>query len=226
MCLARISRDSKFFYDVPFGIVREEGEFPCAWREFREIQSFFAVQNDELTVALDSSTVLIDFKDRVNENQSCILQPILLASINSCGGDHYYYCQKGLHGYRFSLHTFKQDALKAIRTGMEFYHPLVAKPVVTQGTNNLPEIYSFFEMKPKNVFLSTIRQAGDGKGFIVRFYEGIGNTSTTAVLRGLLKDHVVQPALITEDALGSSKISEGRIETKLKPFEIFTAKVT
>jgi len=74
----------------------------------------------------------------------------------------------------------------AYKNGLTFNSPLVAwcgKSETTVSNITLPSSKSLVSVSPSNIIVSAIKQAEDGDGLVVRFYEAEGRY-TKAIIKG------------------------------------------
>ena len=82
---------------------------------------------------------------------------------------------QGHHEFTYSLYPHAgtwRDGM-TVRHGYDLNYPLLAV-ATTQHPGTLPAQQSFFSTKEDNVVITAIKQAADGSGTIVRFYEWAG----------------------------------------------------
>lgn len=223
-----VSDKAKVSYDVPFGVVEIGKEFDCAWKRQREVQNFMTVSEGDLGITLGVSCAVNDYEDRSPPPVlTPVLQPILIASIRSCGGDQYYYRQEGMYGYRFSLTTHKGDWKNGYRFGYEFNHSLYpvmvpekAKPVLAEGEG------SFLTVKQKNVIISTFKKAEDDDSYVMRCFdmEGEGGKAAIEVLRPI--ERLRETNIIEEEGNDITAKADGKgFVTAIEPYGIHTYKL-
>ena len=223
-----MSDKAQISYDVPFGVVEIGKEFDCAWRRQREVQNFMTVSENNLAVTLGTSCAVNDYEDRSPSYvPTPVLQPILIASIRTCGGDHYYYRQEGMHHYRFSLTSHVGDWKNAYRFGYEFNHTLY--PVLVRGEHEgdlkEPE-KSFISVEPKCVIVSTFKLAEDDDHYVLRCFdmEGKGGKANVELFRPIEK--LFETNIIEEEGKEiTGKVSKTGFAGEIEPYGIHTYKV-
>jgi len=223
-----VSDRAQVSYDVPFGVVEVGKEFDCAWRRQREVQNFMTVAEDGRAITLGVSCAVNDYEDRSPPATTTpVLQPILIASIHSCGGDKYYYRQKGMHQYRFSLTTHAGDWKDAYRFGYEFNHSLypVVLPERTGGVL-AGGCRSFLIVQPDNVIISTFKKAEDDDGYVLRCFdmEGSGAHAEVELFRPI--STLMETNIIEEEPTDITAQVEGKtFSCDIEPYGIRTYKV-
>ncbi len=82
---------------------------------------------------------------------------------------------QGHHEFTYSLypHAGTWREAMTVRQGYDLNYPLLAL-ATTQHPGTLPAQQSFFSTKEDNVVITAVKQAADGSGTIVRFYEWAG----------------------------------------------------
>ncbi len=82
---------------------------------------------------------------------------------------------QGHHEFTYSLypHAGTWREAMTVRQGYDLNYPLLAV-TTTQHPGTLPAQHSFFSTKEDNVVITAVKQAADGSGTIVRFYEWAG----------------------------------------------------
>lgn len=110
--------------------------------------------------------------------------------------------------------------------GWEHNAPLMARYIGDSQSGPLPTARaSFSEGLPKNVILQTLKQAEDGTGYVVRFYETEGR-ATEVVWSGLpLKVSQVQVTNLVESTTGNVKVEGGKMRFTIGPWQFVTVRV-
>ena len=89
---------------------------------------------------------------------------------------------RGKHTIEYALYPHQgtwRDAL-TVQRGYEFNNPLLT--VATDAhTGSLPTTHSFVRIDPPNLVLSSIKIAEDGDGWVVQWYESLGQASVATV---------------------------------------------
>ncbi len=82
---------------------------------------------------------------------------------------------QGHHEFTYSLYPHARTWREAmtVRQGYDLNYPLLAV-TTTQHPGTLPAEDSFFATKEDNVVITAVKEAADGSGMIVRFYEWAG----------------------------------------------------
>jgi alpha-mannosidase len=116
---------------------------------------------------------------------------------------------RGSHTFTYAFTPFATDDLgKVVREGYRLNHPL--------GIGDT-EFESFASTDHPGVVIETIKTAESGRGTVIRLYESLGRTSTTA-LRTRLPHSSAQLTDLLERPLGPADLGS----LTLTPFEIVT----
>jgi alpha-mannosidase len=152
---------------------------PVAQHRWRGLRGWVELANDQTSVTLASQCNYAAFKDVSADPQpGYLIQPLLLRTVRSCGGNHFHYTQKGPQEFRFAFQTQADPT----RLGEELDSPLLAcGPNALAGNSpNLPERHSFLGISAPNVHVAVVKQAEDGQGLILRLVEMRERTQATS----------------------------------------------
>lgn len=187
--------DAQVAYHVPMGVVevgRDEIEGaageryvqPCAEVHPREVQDWFAANDDGMGVTISSSVAAFDWIDPlIPDADVTVLQPILLASRRSCHGEGNWYLQAGDHSYHFSLSSYDGNWRGGYRFGMESNLPLFPVTHPRSGmTGYLPEMKSFCSVSAENLIVSTVKKCETDDSVVIRCFDIEGRDTNAAVL--------------------------------------------
>jgi len=176
------NQDSKVTYEVPFGIVTVgEDEIPGAAGERyqqpandlhpREVLDWISANNKDFGVTFSSCVSVWDYEDITGlDNNSCLLQPILLASRKSCHHNGNWYLQPGDHHFKFSMTSHEKGWKNGFTKAKSFNNPFNFTFKGKSQKGSLPEQYSFMSLTEEKVLLSTLKKAEDCDDIIVRLY--------------------------------------------------------
>lgn len=185
-----------FRYEIGAGSVRpNEDHIPGACRDWFAVQRWVTVATDAGAVAWTPvDTPLITLCD-LTPGKWLEELPITNGTIFAYVMNNYWFTnykagQNGWMTYRYSLTSDAAiDPSAACRFGESVVAPMRAVRLhENRGTPTLPASRSFCRVEPDNVMLTTIKQADDGKGVIVRLRETGGKATDakiTATLTGL-----------------------------------------
>jgi alpha-mannosidase len=177
-------------YAVPYGWEQFGQEMPYAapWfshdikpvleHRWRGVRGWVELAGDGQSIALASQCNYAAFKDlSADPKPGFLIQPLLLRTVRSCGGDHFFYDQKGEHEFRFAL----QAQTDPTHLGEELDSPLIAFAAsgAAAGVPALPDRLSFLTVDSSNVHVPVFKKAQDGKGVIVRLVEMRERTKAT-----------------------------------------------
>jgi alpha-mannosidase len=129
--------------------------------------------------------------------------------------------------YSILLHEKSWKEAETYRRAQEVNMPLAAMQLNKgdQQDRTLESPYSFLEIKPRNILLSTMKSGRDGKWAIVRFYETEGR-KTVARLRFARQIRTVFRLDLLENELDEgSDIGRDTLELEVEPFKIVTLKI-
>lgn len=174
---------SEISYEVPYGsLVVGRDEMPGAAGERyyvenkdqhpRGIGNWISASSDKVSVTLSSSVAVADYIDPTdNPVDYTILQPILLASRQSCHPQGNSFFQPGDHSFRFSLTSHESGSIEREEEGVSgnfpfisIYHP------VKQEKAFLSECTSFLQLDNPLVKVTAFKKCEDDNTFIVRLY--------------------------------------------------------
>ncbi len=214
-------------YEVPMGVVEiGKDELPgtgghaygkleyfeeCRDIRPREVQNFVDASDSVGGVTLSSDVSVFDWKNPADTNdQSTVLQPVLLASRKSCNGEGNWYPQAGDHRYRYSLTSHAGDWRQGWRQGVAANHPFEAVSDVPAAAGAaMPSEMAFLELSAKNATICAVKKAEDDDRVVVRLVDMEGHDSQAAVTCFLPVLGAVRASILEEGAekLDSSKRS-------------------
>jgi len=124
--------------------------------------------------------------------------------------------------YALKHHDGDWKESKAYKHGQEYQHlPLT---VQTTSRGNLPQEFSFLELKPDNLILSALKKAEDSDDVILRFFETKGEeTAAEVTLFRRIKRAAVADFLEREEY--ELKPDGNGLKLEVKPFEIVNLKL-
>jgi alpha-mannosidase len=134
---------------------------------------------------------------------------------------------QGHHEFTYSLYPHAgtwRDAM-TVQQGYDLNYPLLAV-TTTQHPGTLPAQHSFFSTKEDNVVITAVKQAADGSGTIVRFYEWAGKKGDIHLTLPQAATAAWQTNLI-EQPQGELSLSPGQLTVTVPTgaYEIKTVKV-
>lgn len=223
---------SEVSYEVPYGALTVgKDEMPGAAGERyyvenkeqhpRGIGNWISAASDNLAVTLSSSVAVADYIDPTdNPVDYTILQPVLLASRQSCHYEGNSYFQPGDHSFRFSLTSHEKGSIKREECGVSANAPLMAVYQPLQSANPLlEEKASFVEIDNPKVIISAFKKCEDDNSFIIRLYNTSGEDQKVSLNCFGKSFDVIKTNLIEEEIQPEPEIKLGKyaIETfKLK----------
>ena len=133
---------------------------------------------------------------------------------------------RGRHEFTYALlpHAgdFRQG--RVIEEAYQLNIPLRLDALKVQS-GTLPSEHSFFGIDRAGVILESVKNAEDGSGIVVRFYEAYGARGPVRFSTSLPVQAVNRTDLL-ENALETLPVENGSVRLTLRPFEIVTLKLT
>jgi alpha-mannosidase len=238
-------------YEVPFGTVEMgrdeidysllpdnyEGQFNEKYARkdlpFREAINWVNVSSGNYKgygCLLASDMTVHLFRDETTDPvEYPIVQHVLLSSRKSLAWNpDYWFTQAGSHSYRMALYPHDGNWRFAFKEGLGFNSPLAVftgkgeKPV-----NNpvFPVSKSLISVFPSNIIITALKQAEDGDGLFVRFYEAEGRY-TKAILKGYKPfSKVFLTNMLEYNDKELQVTADGSVEISIKPWEIVNIKI-
>jgi alpha-mannosidase len=173
-------------YEVPFGVVRvgkDELAQPAGERYTafckdvhpRGINNWISANDSDFGLTISSSVAVWDYVNMTTlSTDAILLQPILLASRQSCHGEGPLYHQKGSHSMEFSLFSHKPGWVNGYQKALQANEKLIAVFNPSKKSSVLPEQISFLSVDASGVIVSTVKKADDDNGVVVRIYDQEG----------------------------------------------------
>ena len=93
-----------------------------------------------------------------------------------------------------------------------------------EGTDVLPEEYSFVSCAAKGVYIETVKKAENGDGIVLRLFEAFRETKEIVLHFGIKIAKATLCNLLEEEE-EPLKVSGNSVAFTIKPFEIVTIKV-
>ncbi len=159
-----------------------------------------------------------------------LIQHVLLSSRKSLSWNpENWFVQPGNHSYRMALYPHEGNWRYAYKKGQDFNMPLTLympeNPNTKSANETLPESQSFLELGPENLIVSAVKQAEDGNGIIVRFYEAEGRYSKLSLkgFKPIRQAYLTNMIEYDEKELPVS--GGGIVEMSVKPWEIVTLRL-
>lgn len=215
-------------YEVPYGALTVgKDEMPGAAGERyyvenkeqhpRGIGNWISAASGKSAVTLTSSVAVADYVDPTdNAVDYTILQPILMASRQSCHYQGNSYFQPGDHSFSFSMTSHDAGSIQREEEGVSGNSPLVAVYQPAQLKNaSLNEKTSFLQLDNPLVKVTAFKKCEDDNTFIVRLYNTSGEEQKVSLdCMGQTFD-LVKTNLIEEELQPEQQIVLGKyaIET-------------
>ena len=124
--------------------------------------------------------------------------------------------------YALQHHDGDWKQSEAYKHGREFQHLPLAVQTMAEG--DLPQEFSFLELKPSNLILSALKKTEDSNEITLRFFETRGESTMAEVrLFRIVKRATVVNLLEQEEY--ELKPERNKLNMDVKPFEIVTLKL-
>jgi len=212
-------------YEVPFGAVTvgkdelpgaagERYVTPCKEVHPRGINNWFSANDGTFGITISSSVAVWDYVNMTHlPTSATLLQPVLLASRQSCHGLGPLYHQRGSHSMDFSIFLHKPGWINGYRDALEANEPLTVIVGPSGGSGSLPEVKSFLSLTAPDVIVSTLKKEDSGTGVVIRLYDAKGENQEVDVLNQLIQGKVFTTNLIEENPI---KLSDHSDHIKLR----------
>jgi len=237
MALPLDMENGQVAYEVPFGVVEvgkdemegaagERYQVPARDLHPRGIENWIGASDELAGVTLSSSVVVADYLDPTdNPGQGIMLQPVLLASRQSCHWEGNQYLQTGNHSFLFSLTSHKPGWIHGYKHGKQANEKLhaVVNPLPYKDAG-LPEEKSFFSLDREGVIISAIKKAEDDQGVIVRMYNLTEEEQQVQLKHGFQFGQAIMTNLIEEEIREIPQLKD-QVELPLKHHAIETIKL-
>ncbi|MCD6231108.1 hypothetical protein J7K28_00575 [Candidatus Aerophobetes bacterium] len=218
---------AKITYEIPYGsITYPDEEIPHTYRGTggRYIQKWIDISNKDygITMATQNSSHSL--------SSPSIIYPVLIRTTFSCGDRFYWYYNQGRHTFSHSFIPHQGDWKKehTYRLGWEYNNPLIVDERRTclfyrpkEGGEILPEEFSLLSVEEPNIVITTVKEADNKEGWIIRLFEAEGK-------RGLANINLSFPIKKAwEVDLLERKIKEiecdgKKVKLKISPYGIYT----
>jgi alpha-mannosidase len=132
----------------------------------------------------------------------------------------------GRHKVTYSIYPHKGGWQEAgtVRRGYELNEPLIAR-VADSHPGSLPAETSYLSLSAPNLVVTALKQAEDGDGTILRFYESSGSGCRTQVSVALPVGHYVETDLMEKPVGKKTAIKGGAFAVSVGKWEIKTYKL-
>ncbi len=244
-----LDRSFKASYEIPFGTVemgRDEIDYSILPENFeslftpekygrkglpyREAVNWVDVSSGDYQgngcLFASDMTVHLFRDETANPVDYPVVQHVLLSTRESLAWNpEYSFTQAGSHSYRMALYPHQEGWRVAYKNGQSFNKPLIAFSGKGSETAPLPVSQSFLKVEPSNIIVSAMKQAEDGKGTIIRFFEAEGKF-TKVKIRGFKPfDKVMVTDMLEYDTQSVPVSADGKIEISAKPWEILNIRI-
>jgi alpha-mannosidase len=223
-------------YEVPFGVVRvgkdelaqaagERYTTLCKDVHPRGINNWINASDSDIGLTISSSVAVWDYVNMTNlQTDATLLQPILLASRQSCHSEGPLYHQKGTHSMEFSLFTHRPGWQNGYRQALQANEKLTAVFNAVSVKPVLPDRFSFLSVDDPNSIVSTIKKSDDDNALIIRLYDQEGRDKPVKISLFRNPVAVEQTNLIEEEGKSIPKDEKG-LSVRLGHHAIETFKI-
>jgi len=205
-------------YEIQYGNVKRKTHYNTMW----DYAKFEVCMHKWIDVAEDGYgvSILNDCKYGCHVHDG-VIGISMLKSATYPNPD----ADKEHHSFTFSIYPHRNDWKSAgtIKKAYQMNNPMTAMLKSNEG-GCLPKTYSLVNVDAENVIIEVVKEAEDGKGFIVRMYEA--HNRRTDVKMTLDTDFVkVIECNMLEEFVSDIEISLNTAVFTMKPYEIKTLKV-
>jgi alpha-mannosidase len=166
-------------------------------------------------MTISSSVAVWDYVNMTNlATDATLLQPILLASRQSCHGEGPLYHQKGSHSMEFSLFTHAPGWLNGYHQALQANEKLITifNPAIVGS--GLPEEFCLISVNDPNSMVSTVKKSDDDNNLIIRIYDQEGQDKPVQV--DLFRSPLAAEHTNLIEEMGKpAKISDKRLSVNL-----------
>lgn len=180
-------------YEVPFGMVRvgkdelaqaagERYTALCKDVHPRGINNWISASDSDIGLTISSSVAVWDYVNMTNlATDATLLQPVLLASRQSCHGEGPLYHQKGNHSMEFSIFPHQPGWQNGYQKALQANEKLITvfNPVSKSG--KLPVHFSFLSVDNPHSPVSTLKKSEDDDNLIIRLYDQEGRDKSVRI---------------------------------------------
>lgn len=208
-------------YEVPFGVVRvgkdelaqaagERYKTLCKDIHPRGINNWISASDSNTGLTISSGVAVWDYVNMTGlPTDATLLQPILMASRQSCHGEGPLYHQKGTHSMEFSLFTHQPGWQNGYRQALQANEGLTFVFNPATGSAMLPVRLSFLGVDDPNAIISTIKKSDDDKSLTVRVYDQEGRDKKIKINLMKSPSAIEHTDLIEENGVAVPKDEKG-----------------
>lgn len=180
-----IFKNAKAYYEIPFGVISR----PVNGEE-EPGQSWIALRGDSCGLAmLNDNKYSFSVKDGTM-NLTVVRSP-LYGDHGAGRDDECEFTDQGMHEFCYSLMPIGNDGWNAVvREAKKLNLPL-SYVIENNHEGTLPQRFGGLECDCKNVFVSALKLAEDGKGVVIRIYETDGKDTRVTIRGALLQKPLV-----------------------------------
>jgi alpha-mannosidase len=223
-------------YEVPFGVVRvgkdelaqaagERYTALCKDVHPRGVNNWISASDSDIGMTISSSVAVWDYVNMTDlKTDATLLQPILLASRQSCHGEGPLYHQRGSHSMEFSLFTHQPGWRNGYHQALQANEKLIAVVNPVTGPAILPGRLSFLSVDDRNSVVSTVKKSEDDNSLVIRLYDQEGRDKQVKINLFKCVQSVEKANLIEENGKVFPKDERG-MTVKLGHHSIETFKI-
>jgi len=173
-------------YEVPFGVVRvgkdeldraagERYTTLCKDVHPRGINNWISASDNKTGVTISSEVAVWDYVNMTSlPTGATLLQPILLASRQSCHGEGPLYDQKGSHTMTFTIFTHAPGWQNGYHEALQANEKLFAVFNPVSNGYVLPASLSLLSVNDPDAIISTVKKSEDDNSMIIRLFDQSG----------------------------------------------------
>jgi alpha-mannosidase len=151
-------------------------------------------------ITISSSVAVWDYINMTHlPTTATLLQPVLLASRQSCHGLGPLYHQRGSHSMEFSIFTHEPGWVNGYKSAVEANEPLIIVVNPVRMDQTLPEAHSFLTISSPSAVISTLKKEEYGNGVVLRVYDSEGKDQMVEFNSSLLNGKVFSTNLIEDN---------------------------
>jgi hypothetical protein len=181
--------DPQVRIDVPWGSFRlDDDQLPGSSKNYMSLERWAAIQGDDVGVTLASidapmvqlgairtDAIVAGWLEHIEPSATLFSYPM-----NNYWETNYKAAQDGPHEFRYSLRPHRSfDEAETERFARGIAQPLIAVPV----ERDAPRVEPPFTVDARRAVVTSLQNAADGPGFVVRLYNP-GQETDTVTLRG------------------------------------------
>jgi len=210
--------DQKATYEIPFGTIRRSTLSGSSWEKAKvevPAERWADLSQEDYGVSLLSKTKY-GYDIKGNVIRLSLLRSPKWPDPLADRGEH-------LIEYALYPHRARVEEANTVQRGYQYNNPLIA--IVTDShKGRRPASYSFVQLAPANLILTTIKKAEDGEAWIFQWYDAKGEDSKAKLTLPRAPTKVVKSSFLETD--GSAEVFKGtQVEVPTKKNATTTVKI-